>query len=116
MSANFSTNSMGARCGSSFLICSTSSTISSVITAASLILVLPAPLGQPRQGVHFPCPFSYRFRWRTAIIDPALQHHPGRGTRPRRQPGVGADIAVVAYPHLAAHDHMVPDHAAAGDA
>src|SRR5215469_10960063 len=106
---------MGARCGRSFLICSTSSTAASDITAVSLILVLPALLAEPRQRMNLARPFSYRFRWRPAIIDAAFQKYGRSGSRTRTHPGASADMAVVAQAHLARQHHAVLQHHAAGE-
>src|SRR5579863_8685462 len=115
MSASFSTKSMGARCGRSFLICSTSSTVACVITLASLIPVLLALLAQPGKGMNFPRPFSYRFRGRPAIIDPALEKHGGSGARPRAHTGARAHAAMIAQTYLPGQHHAILKHHAAGE-
>ena len=77
MSVSRSTNRNGARCGSNFLICSTSSTTVGVISHGR-----PACGGVARSRstrVNFPQPFSYRFRRNAAIILSA-------GNAPGRKP------------------------------
>src|SRR5476649_1369099 len=99
MSASFSTNSMGGRCGNSFLICSMSRVVELVIAA---LLARP---GEARQRVNLPGPFSYRFRRRAAIILPALQEDGRAGAGPRAHPRLGANAAMVAQPHLSRKHH-----------
>src|SRR5882724_3695106 len=101
MSASFSTSSMGGRCGRSCLICSTSN------VAVSVIVALLAQLGQSRQRVNLPGPFSYRFRGRPAIILPALQEEGGAGPGSRAHPRLGADPCVIAKADLTRQHHAV---------
>src|SRR5579863_6691104 len=95
MSASFSTSSIGGRCGSSVLICSTSRLTDSVIAA-----LLALALRQTRQRVNLPCPFSYRFRGRAAIILPAVQDEAGAGPGARAHPCAAAHAGVIAQSHL----------------
>src|SRR6185312_14439014 len=107
MSSSRSTSSMGARCGSSFLICSTSR------MTASLMFILGSRTGQARDGIKLARPFSYRFRGRAAIILPAFQINRGAGPGAGAHPGTGADMAVIAKADLARQHHAIfQDHAA----
>src|SRR5690348_166878 len=108
MSSSRSTSSMGARCGSSFLICSTSR------AAGSLMFVLGSLAGQTREGIYLARPFSYRLRRRAAIILSALQEDGRARARAGAHAGAGADAAVIAEPYLSRQDHAVFQHHAAG--
>ena len=92
MSVSRSTNRNGARCGSSFLICSISRT-DRVISHGR-----PACGGWARRfsACNLPQPFSYRFRRHAAIILSARQMiWPDTMAGARRQPGAGADMDMI---------------------
>src|SRR3569833_2082323 len=108
MSSSRSTSSMGARCGSSFLICSTSRAL------ASLMFVLGFLTGQACDRIYLAGPFSYRFRRRAAVVLAAFQKDGRTCPRARTHPGAGADAAVIAQPHLARQHHAIFQHHAAG--
>src|SRR6478735_2495949 len=99
---------MGARWGRSCLICSTSN------MAVSVIVALLARLGEARQRVNLPGPFSYRFRGSAAIILPAFQEKGGAGARPRAHARLGAHPRVIAQPDLARQHHAILQHHASG--
>src|SRR6185312_10683967 len=114
MSSSRSTRSMGARCGRTFLICSTSSFASSLML---LLFVIGSALPrQTRQRVNLAGPFLYRFRGRPAIILPAFQEDARAGSRTRAHAGAGADAAVIAKPDLPRQHHAILQHHAAGQA
>src|SRR5271154_4313300 len=114
MSVSFSTNRNGARCGSNFLICSTSRT--SALPGASVIVVLAAAdffaVRQPGKGVYLAQPFSYRFRRNPAITLSAGDFLPRHQGGARRQPGAAADMDMVGDPDLAAQHGEILDHRA----
>src|SRR4029079_218304 len=121
MSASFSTNSMGARCGRSFLICSTSRLALSVIF---FLLALP---GEPGHRIKLTRPFSYRFRGSAAIILPTLEENARTGSGTRAHPGPRAEGRGLAraslarkphpilQPHASRHAGLARDHAVAAD-
>src|SRR6185312_8635820 len=112
MLVSLSTNRKGARCGSNFLICSTSS----IVWLSLIIFLLAAArsfrLDQPAQGMNFAQPFSYRFRRNPAIIlaagDFLARYHGGA----RRQPRARSDLGMVRDTDLAAQDREITDHRA----
>src|SRR6516225_7181089 len=108
MSVSLSTNSMGARWGRSCLICSTSKARGNV--AVSVIAGLLALLGEPRQGVNLPGPFSYRFGGRPAIILAAFQEDGGPGAGARAHARLSADPGVITQPDLSRQHHAVLQH------
>src|SRR6185437_10621898 len=108
MSVNRSTNSMGARCGSNFLICSTSRVDSAIFV----------PLAAPDEladRVNLSQPFSYRLCRNAAIIlaalDPLARNH-GAACR---QPGARADPDMVGDAHLPAQHREIRDGRTARD-
>src|SRR5215469_6280688 len=102
MSVSRSTNSMGGRCGNSFLICATSSVTS----------VIAVPLAAPDEladRVNLPQPFSYRLCRNPAIILAArnfLARHHGAASR---QTGTRPYANVVGDAHLSAQNREIRD-------
>src|SRR5581483_4966802 len=112
MSVSFSIIRNGARCGSSFLICSTSSTRDSVVSVIAFPL---APFCQHRDRRHLARPFPDRLGRHSAVIPAA------RKIATPRHAGLGAqtcpvhDARMIAQPDLATQDDEIADLAAAGD-
>src|SRR5215469_12537076 len=109
MSVSRSTNSMGGRCGRSFLICATSSVTS----------VIAVPLAAPDEladRMNLPQPFSYRLCRNPAIILAALdfltRNHGAAGGKP----GTGTDADVIGDPYLPAQDREIRDDRTSRDA
>src|SRR6185312_6563901 len=118
MSVIRSTKRNGARCGSNSLIASTSRVVFALVMAALLLLVLflILALEHDLERVHFPHPFSYRFRRHSAIIDTAFIKGVGGDPGPAGEAGAVADPGMVAHPRLSGEDDEIADVGAAGDA
>src|SRR5215469_4224326 len=109
MSVNRSTSSIGARCGSNFLICSTSSVL-------SVIGVPLAALDKLAHRVNLSQPFSYRLCRDAAIILAPFDHLARNHGAARGEPGARAYHHMVGNAHLAAQDGEITDHGASGNA
>src|ERR1700740_3010451 len=78
MSVSRSTSNMGGRCGSNFLICSTSSVPGPETSREVSVIGVPfAATNQLAHRMHFPQPFSYRLCGNTAIILASFDHLAG---------------------------------------
>src|SRR5579872_4013950 len=109
MSVSRSTSSMGGRCGSNFLICTTSS------EGSAIVIPLAAP-DELADRVNLSQPFSYRLCRNPAIILTALDLLARYHGAARRQPGPGSDPDMIGDTHLPAQHGKIRDHGASRDA
>src|SRR5580700_2782373 len=119
ISVSRSTSNMGGRCGSNFLICSTSSVVASSPATSREVSVIGIPLAASDQLAHrmnLSQPISYRLCRNAAIILAPFDHLARDHGAARRQPSAWADGHMIGKAHLAAQDGEIADGGTAPDA